>query len=143
MTTDQRQMAAHVKARAIPGVDYESAELGPAHDTSPDDVLTALTLPRRGVIYDLDAGRWPGMPVGGHNPPFTVTAYRTPLGVRASGEYELSRNGSPARNFVTDMMISGSQPGLTSMRCHTSRSERMTRGTAAIRRPSRWVISVR
>ena len=49
------------------------------------------------------------MPVGGHNPPFTVTAYRTPLGVRASGDYQLSRDGSPERNFVTDMIISGTR----------------------------------
>lgn len=111
MATHERQMPSHIKSRAMPGIDYEGAELGPAHDTSPDDVLTALTLPRRGVVYDLDAGRWPGMPVGGHNPPFTVTAYRTPLGVRASGDYELSRNGSPERNFVTDMIISGTHTG--------------------------------
>ena len=123
MATHERQMPSHIKSRAIPGIDYESAELGPAHDTSPDDVLTALTLPGRGVIYDLDAGRWPGMPVGGHNPPFTVTAYRTPLGVRASGDYQLSRNGSPERNFVTDMIISGTHTGT-----HLDALSHITRG---------------
>ena len=111
MTTDQRQMAAHVKARAIPGVDYESVELGPAHDTSPDDVLTALTLPPawchlrpgRGTMAR-NARRRAQPAVHGHGVPDAVGRSRQ-WRIRAEPQR------LPPRNFVTDMMISGSHTG--------------------------------
>jgi kynurenine formamidase len=64
--------------RPIAGVTYDQAELGLAHNVRPSDVAHALSLAKRGEIYDLDAGRWPSMPVLPVHPPFVITSYRTP-----------------------------------------------------------------
>lgn len=45
-------------------------------------VVAAGSLIQGGKVYDLDCGRWPGMPVWGGHPPFQVLSYRTPRGVR-------------------------------------------------------------
>jgi hypothetical protein len=52
------------------------------------DVLQALSLVRNGRLYDLDSGRWPGMPIRHGHPPFQVVTYRTPRGVRNQGEHQ-------------------------------------------------------
>lgn len=72
--------------RGIPGVRYDEAELGPVHRQSPAELLAALRLPTTGRVYDLDCGRWPGMPVYPLHPPFLVTAYRSPQGIRNVGD---------------------------------------------------------
>ncbi len=72
--------------RPIPGVAYEAAELGAGHRQPPGDLLAALRLPTRGRVYDLDCGRWPGMPIYPLHPPFLVTAYRSPQGIRNVGD---------------------------------------------------------
>jgi hypothetical protein len=52
------------------------------------DVLQALSLVRNGRLYDLDSGRWPGMPIRHGHPPFQVVTYRTPRGVRNQGDHQ-------------------------------------------------------
>ena len=61
-------------------------ERGPAARQSPDAVLAALGLPRRGAVYSLALPRFDGMPLFGSHPPFQVTMYRTPGGLRGDGE---------------------------------------------------------
>ena len=52
---------------------------------SPDEVLAATRLVRRGRIFALARDRFPGMPLFPGHPEFEVLAYRTPHGIRASG----------------------------------------------------------
>jgi kynurenine formamidase len=48
-------------------------------------VLTALGQVKTGRIHSLALTRFPGMPLFGGHPEFTVTSYRTPQGMRAAG----------------------------------------------------------
>jgi len=47
-----------------------------------EQVLRSLRLPSRGQIYDLDPGRFTGMPIWAGHPPFQIVSYRTPRGLR-------------------------------------------------------------
>jgi kynurenine formamidase len=60
-------------------------EVGPAGHQSPEEVLAALQLPQRGTVFSLALPRFTGMPLFGSHPPFQVTMYRTPSGLRGDG----------------------------------------------------------
>lgn len=57
-------------------------ERGPAARQSAAEVLSTLALPTRGEVYSLALPRFTGMPLFGSHPPFQVTMYRTPQGLR-------------------------------------------------------------
>ena len=78
--------------RDLPGGPYEPGELGASLDQTADELLEALRIPARGSVYDLDCGRWAGMPVFPVHPPFVITAYRTPRGVRVQQDLDLFRD---------------------------------------------------
>ncbi|MFD9330382.1 cyclase family protein [Streptomyces sp. NPDC060065] len=61
-------------------------ERGPAAQQTTEALLSALSLPRRGMTYSLALPRYTGMPLFGSHPPFQVTMYRTPNGLRGDGE---------------------------------------------------------
>jgi hypothetical protein len=56
--------------------------------TSTPPLLDALRIPRRGVVYDLEVTRFPGMPIWAGHPPFQVLTYRSPRGIRTGGDQE-------------------------------------------------------
>lgn len=58
---------------------------GPAAEQTDEAVLAALRLARLGQVYSLAVPRYTGMPLFGAHPPFQVTMYRTPAGLRADG----------------------------------------------------------
>lgn len=58
------------------------SEHGPAANQAPDDVLRVLRVPEIGKVYSLALPRFDGMPLFGSHPPFQVTMYRTPAGLR-------------------------------------------------------------
>lgn len=61
------------------------AELG----LSPSQaVLESLRLPTTGTVYDLDPGRFTGMPIWSGHPPFQVLSYRTARGIRVQGDQD-------------------------------------------------------
>ena len=60
-------------------------EVGPAATQSPEDLLAVLQIPRRGQLYSLALPRFTGMPIFGSHPPFQVSMYRTPAGLRGDG----------------------------------------------------------
>jgi kynurenine formamidase len=76
------EVASNLHLREMAGMPYEREELGAVHQAGAPDVLAALSLPSRGEIYDLDSGRWSGMPVVPFHPPFILSSYRTPRGRR-------------------------------------------------------------
>lgn len=61
-------------------------ERGPAARQSADALLAALQLPQRGTTYSLALPRYTGMPLFGSHPPFQVSMYRTPGGLRGDGQ---------------------------------------------------------
>jgi kynurenine formamidase len=91
----------------------EPAEIGRVGALGPADVLDALRLAGDGRVYDLDAGRFVGMPQWDGHPRFTLTPYRTPHGVRLANDVELF---APERNaagigMVTELMSTGMHTG--------------------------------
>lgn len=76
------KISENLRLRKIPGADYSDDEIGLIHKKTPQDILDALSLVSQGQIYDLDSGRWPGMPLFPAHPPFILTSYRSPHGMR-------------------------------------------------------------
>lgn len=61
-------------------------ERGPAAFQSPEQLMAALRIPTKGTVFSLALPRFTGMPLFGSHPPFEVTMYRTPSGLRGDGE---------------------------------------------------------
>jgi kynurenine formamidase len=93
--------------RQIPGVSYDQAELGLAHRTRPSDVVDALTLARRGEVYDLESARWPSMPVLPVHPPFVITSYRTSRGFRNQRDAKTSYGRESGQTGVNTELVIG------------------------------------
>jgi len=64
----------------------------PAAELTREQVLQALSLVSEGRRYDLDCGRFPGMPVFPGHPPFQVLSYRTPRGLDNQDDQEWLRD---------------------------------------------------
>ncbi len=64
----------------------QDPERGPAAFQQPAEVLSALKIPTEGRVFSLALPRFTGMPLFGSHPPFQVSMYRTPLGLRGDGE---------------------------------------------------------
>jgi kynurenine formamidase len=60
-------------------------ETGPAAEQSPEELLRVLRLPSAGKVFSLALPRYTGMPLFGAHPPFQVSMYRTPSGLRGDG----------------------------------------------------------
>jgi kynurenine formamidase len=60
-------------------------ETGPAAEQKPEELLAALRMPRAGQVFSLALPRYTGMPIFGSHPPFQVSMYRTPSGLRGDG----------------------------------------------------------
>ena len=89
----------------IPGMETP-VNLGASERVSQTGILGALRCVQNGNVYDLDAGRWPGMAVHPVHPPFTLTTYRTPRGMRVD-------NGPSGTedSFVSELLISSMHAG--------------------------------
>jgi kynurenine formamidase len=55
---------------------------------SQEDLLLTLALIKLGKIYDLDCGRFPGMPIYEGHPPFQLLNYRTSHGIEKQGDHQ-------------------------------------------------------
>jgi kynurenine formamidase len=89
------------------------AEVGRVARLGPDVVLAALREVTSGQVFDLDAGRFVGMPQWDGHPVFSLTSFRTPHGSRHDGDIDLlnpSRNKVDLR-FHTELMITGMHIG--------------------------------
>lgn len=64
----------------------QDQERGPAAFQAPEALLAALSMPTQGTVYSLALPRFTDMPLFGSHPPFQVSMYRTPLGLRGDGE---------------------------------------------------------
>lgn len=61
-------------------------ERGPAAFQAPSALLDALRIPSSGTVYSLALPRFSGMPLFASHPPFQVSMFRTPAGLKGDGE---------------------------------------------------------
>ena len=99
-----------LRQRAVPG-GPRTPDLGASAAVAPDAVVAALATARRGVVYDLDPGRWPGMPVLGSHPSFTLTTYRTPRGLAVERDLPGFMDPPDMVGFVSELMVSSMHTG--------------------------------
>lgn len=106
----------------LPGVSYENEEFGRVATLTNSDVLAALSSVGKGQIYDLDSGRWPGMPLFAGHPPFQVLRYRTASGQDIMGDMDEWRGQNDVHMGFTTELISGTMHTGTHMDalCHTT-----------------------
>ena len=76
-------------------------------------LLQALSVPRTGRIYDLDAGRFAGMPIWEGHPPWQLLGYRSPQGLRVEGDQEwlAPANNEAGIGIMSDLLIAGMHSG--------------------------------
>jgi kynurenine formamidase len=93
--------------------DIEAAEIGRVGRIGPAEVLAALGSVKQGKIYDLDAGRFNGMPQWDGHPEFLVQSYRTPSGSRRDADISFLEGAGNADGlrFQTDLLIGGTHTG--------------------------------
>lgn len=71
-----------------------------------------LGLVSRGLTYDLCSGWWPGMPVAAAHPPFQVTTYRTPYGMRAEQLFSFAPGGNDVNyGFISEVVSTTTHAG--------------------------------
>lgn len=90
-------------------MESERVEVGtsrvPARDLDSSDRLAALRLIREGRVYDLDSGRFSGMPLFPAHPPFQVLSYRTPRGLENQGDQEWLGENSVNFRWHSEMLM--------------------------------------
>lgn len=86
-------------------------EYGPAARQTPHDVLAALALPQRGITYSLALPRFTGMPLFGAHPPFQVSMYRTPRGLRADGQQPWGPGNDVNLQYMAELTSGTSHSG--------------------------------
>ncbi|HST54403.1 MAG TPA: cyclase family protein [Solirubrobacteraceae bacterium] len=105
-----------------------SADPGSASHSRPDipgDRLRGIPLDRlgapqaaaaarlitTGAVYDLDCGRWPGMPQAAGHPPLQLLNYRTPRGLRIQRDQQWLGENSAEIGWQSELMSSTSHTG--------------------------------
>ncbi len=82
-----------------------STSTPPAAKLTAADVLRALSLVNEGRIYDLDCGRFGGMPVFPGHPPFQVLSYRTPRGLENQDDQEWIRDNDVNFRWNSELVM--------------------------------------
>lgn len=71
-----------------------------------ESVLRGVSLVRSGAVYDLECERWNKMPLWMGHPPFQVLSYRTPHGLRVSGDHpEFLGQNEPQMGWFSELVI--------------------------------------
>jgi kynurenine formamidase len=88
-------------------------DVGRVGNITDADVKGSLTSIRSGKIFDLDAGRFMGVPQWDGHPKFMITSYLTPAGTRVDNNIPLL---NPATNevdlrFYTELIVTGMHIG--------------------------------
>jgi kynurenine formamidase len=84
---------------------------GPAAEQRTADVLAALSLPTRGSTYSLALPRFTGMPLFGSHPPFQVTMYCTPNGLRGDGREPWGPGNQVNLGYMAEVVTATSHSG--------------------------------
>lgn len=86
-------------------------DAGPAAKQSQDEVLAALQLPTQGRVFSLALPRFTNMPLFGSHPPFQVTMYRTPGGLRGDGVKPWGPNNEVNLQYMAESVSATSHSG--------------------------------
>jgi kynurenine formamidase len=89
----------------------QDPERGPAAQQRPEDLLAALALPSRGLTYSLALPRFTGMPLFGSHPPFQVSMYRTPGGLRGDGQQPWGPHNDVNLGYMAEVVSGTSHSG--------------------------------
>lgn len=98
--------------------------ISPARQIEPETITNAAKLVKTGCIFDLDTGRFPGMPESPVHVPFTVTTYRTPRGLaNQEDQHWLAPDVNTAGwGFVSELVITSMHTGThIDALCHVQR----------------------
>lgn len=88
--------------------DVPRDELGAAGLMTPETVAAALRIPSNGTVFDLDPGRFNGMPRDPLSPPFQLVTYRSPHGIRVERDIPyLEPEANPTSTAWIDELITG------------------------------------
>src|SRR4051812_37584028 len=92
--------------------EIDRAERGRLGEVTPSDVVGALHSVVSGRVFDLDPGRYVGMPQWDGHPQYLLTTYRTPHGTRHSRDVPLleTSNADDLR-FFSELMVSSMHVG--------------------------------
>jgi kynurenine formamidase len=97
--------------KPIGGASGGLQHVGPAGDQTPEELLAALGLPRQGKVFSLALPRYTGMPLFGSHPPFQVTMYRTPSGLRGDGVEPWGPNNEVNLQYMAESVSGTSHSG--------------------------------
>jgi kynurenine formamidase len=78
---------------------------------SPEAVLAAARLLRDGRVFRLARERFPGMPLFPGHPAFSVLAYRTPQGLRATGERPWGVDNDACLGYMSELVMGTTHSG--------------------------------
>jgi kynurenine formamidase len=99
-------------------------EVGSLNEMTPASVVAAAKLVKKGKVYDLDPGRFRGMPLWPGHPPFEVMTFRTPLGVyNQKDQGWLMEKNDAHIGFISDFVIGTVHTG-----CHMDGLAHITTG---------------
>jgi kynurenine formamidase len=96
----------------------------PALGIKPETIAAAAKLVRTGQVFDLDTGRFPGMPESPVHVPFTVTTYRTPRGLanQADQSWLAPDVNTAGWGFISELVITSMHTGThIDALCHVQR----------------------
>jgi kynurenine formamidase len=85
----------------------------PARQIKLETIVDAARLVKTGSVFDLDTGRFPGMPESSVHVPLTVTTFRTPRGLANQGDQHwLDPDvNTAAWGFVSELVITSMHTG--------------------------------
>ncbi len=86
-------------------------EIGPAGDLPASKVVEAARLVKEGRWFSLAATRYPGMPLFPGHPPFQVTNYRSPEGIRAEGAQPWGPPNEVGLGYMAEVVSATSHSG--------------------------------
>lgn len=111
MTSAGSEARSNGQSRIPPTGRPTAAELGPAGQLSPADVMRALQIARTGEMYDLDIGRWNAMPVPSSEAPMQVITHRSPQGLAVQQDSQVYTGPDGEVGWVGDLFIGPSHAG--------------------------------
>jgi kynurenine formamidase len=112
--------ARHSLQRISPALERARAEGAPllaaalqrlAAVSTPDEVLAATALIRRGRIFSLARERFPRMPLFPGHPTFEVLSYRTPAGLRAAGDRPWGPVNEAGLGYMSELVMGTTHTG--------------------------------
>jgi len=93
------------------GVVRPGSDAAQAAAPTPEHVVAATALVREGRVFRLAAERFPGMPLFPGHPRFEVLAYRTPQGLRASGEQPWGPPNDACLGYMSELIMGTAHTG--------------------------------